>query len=52
VIFKEIATGKHFVVQYEKGLTENQEDLYSDQEAVEVHQITETVVVKKWVTVG
>ena len=40
--------GKFYELQWEQGLTEQQEDEYFDQTAKEVEQIEKTVVVKEW----
>ena len=41
--------GKFYSLNWDRGLTESQEDYYPEQEADEVEQIEETIVVKKWV---
>ena len=41
--------GKFYEVWWEQGLTENQEDGFKAQEAVEVKQIEEQVTVKRWI---
>jgi hypothetical protein len=42
---------KFYKLWYDRGLTESQEDTFEAQEADEVVQVEETVVVKKWVPV-
>lgn len=39
---------KFYQLEWEEGLTEMQENRFDDQEADEVIQVEETVVVKKW----
>ncbi len=40
--------GKHYKLEWEEGLTENQEHEFYDQEAPEVEKIEKTVVIKEW----
>ena len=42
---------KFYSVHWEEGLTESQENEYYDQEAPEVKQIEDVVIIKKWVEV-
>ena len=51
-IIKDIHTEKCYSIKWEEALTENQENYSHDQDAVEVHQVEETIVVKRWVPVG
>jgi len=40
--------GKFYEVYFDRGLTENQEDEFYDQDAPEVKLVKETIVVRNW----
>ncbi len=40
---------KFYSVYFDQGLTENQEDVFYDQEAPEVELIDKTIVIEEWV---
>jgi hypothetical protein len=42
---------KYYLLTWEEGLTECQENEFYDQDAPEVKQVEETVIIKKWVSV-
>ena len=42
------AGDRYFMIDYQEGLTEYQENYYSDGEVVEVEPYEETIVIKKW----
>jgi hypothetical protein len=50
LIFKKIETGKFYSICYDKGLTENQENDYWDQDAIEVIKVEKevTAIVVTW----
>lgn len=41
--------GKFYELYWEQGLTEGQDSYYEDQDANEVKQIEETIIIKKWI---
>ena len=55
VVVKHLPSGKYYMLEYEQGLTEMQENLYEAQEAYEVKKVTRTVPAKEvtsWETVS
>lgn len=47
-VVKEVSTGKLYEIFYDRGLTESQDDTFVDQDAPEVIEYEETIIVKKY----
>lgn len=48
IVYFQDKNNKLYSLNYERGLTENQEDEYSEQDCQEVEEYEETIIVKKF----
>ncbi|KKL91261.1 hypothetical protein LCGC14_1896430 [marine sediment metagenome] len=42
---------KYYEIHWDEGLTENNENYYPEQEAIEVKSVEKTIIVKEWIPV-